>query len=158
MVGFHSSDLVHWDWTNNKKCTSAFEATMKDMVKCITRIHTYKPYNHKKIKHNNIMWIYYGIYRMSWASYQTRKIAGCACAGNAGNVFTAYFGSVVPGEGIKGKEKLLHPTISVECIYLSLPFDTCFRHSTRHLSLLQQTPASMTHLHQRWNDNLKKVP
>ena len=24
---------------------------------------------------------------MSWASYQIRKIAGCACAGNAGNVF-----------------------------------------------------------------------
>ena len=22
-----------------------------------------------------------------WASYQIRKIAGCACAGNAGNVF-----------------------------------------------------------------------
>ena len=24
---------------------------------------------------------------MQWASYQIRKIAGCACAGNAGNVF-----------------------------------------------------------------------
>ena len=24
---------------------------------------------------------------MTWASYQIRKIAGCACAGNAGNVF-----------------------------------------------------------------------
>ena len=24
---------------------------------------------------------------ISWASYQIRKIAGCACAGNAGNVF-----------------------------------------------------------------------
>ena len=23
----------------------------------------------------------------SWASYQMRKIAGCACVGNAGNVF-----------------------------------------------------------------------
>ena len=27
------------------------------------------------------------ILRYSWASYQIRKIAGCACAGNAGNVF-----------------------------------------------------------------------
>ena len=27
------------------------------------------------------------IMHMSWASYQIRKIAGCACAGNAGNVF-----------------------------------------------------------------------
>ena len=27
------------------------------------------------------------IYLFSWASYQIRKIAGCACAGNAGNVF-----------------------------------------------------------------------
>ena len=26
----------------------------------------------------------------SWASYQIRKIAGCACAGNAVNVFTAF--------------------------------------------------------------------
>ena len=25
----------------------------------------------------------------TWASYQIRKIAGCACAGNAGNVFPA---------------------------------------------------------------------
>ena len=25
--------------------------------------------------------------RITWASYQIRKIAGCACAGNAGNVF-----------------------------------------------------------------------
>ena len=27
------------------------------------------------------------IYCSQWASYQIRKIAGCACAGNAGNVF-----------------------------------------------------------------------
>ena len=27
-----------------------------------------------------------------WASYQIRKIAGCACAGNAGNVFPATVG------------------------------------------------------------------
>ena len=27
------------------------------------------------------------IHLVSWASYQIRKIAGCACAGNAGNVF-----------------------------------------------------------------------
>ena len=26
-------------------------------------------------------------FRAQWASYQIRKIAGCACAGNAGNVF-----------------------------------------------------------------------
>ena len=26
---------------------------------------------------------------LSWASYQIRKIVGCACAGNAGNVFPA---------------------------------------------------------------------
>ena len=24
-----------------------------------------------------------------WASYQIREIAGCACAGNSGNVFSA---------------------------------------------------------------------
>ena len=27
------------------------------------------------------------LYVVTWASYQIRKIAGCACAGNAGNVF-----------------------------------------------------------------------
>ena len=30
---------------------------------------------------------YWGFMRAAWASYQIRKIAGCACAGNAGNVF-----------------------------------------------------------------------
>ena len=33
-----------------------------------------------------ISWGYVG-HVLSWASYQIRKIAGCACAGNAGNVF-----------------------------------------------------------------------
>ena len=28
------------------------------------------------------------VYVIPWASYQIRKIASCACAGNAGNVFT----------------------------------------------------------------------
>ena len=32
----------------------------------------------------------------SWASYQIRKIAGCACTGNAGNVFTCQCGLVIP--------------------------------------------------------------
>ena len=31
-------------------------------------------------------------HNMLWASYQIRKIAGCACAGNAGNVFPATAG------------------------------------------------------------------
>ena len=31
-----------------------------------------------------------------WASYQIRKIAGCACAGNAGNVFPATAGQRFP--------------------------------------------------------------
>ena len=31
-----------------------------------------------------LLWIWN---TLSWASYQIRKIAGCACAGNAGNVF-----------------------------------------------------------------------
>ena len=30
---------------------------------------------------------YFRIIACSWASWQIRKIAGCACAGNAGNVF-----------------------------------------------------------------------
>ena len=30
-----------------------------------------------------------GIALAVWASYQIRKITDCACAGNAGNIFTA---------------------------------------------------------------------
>ena len=32
-----------------------------------------------------------GWYYVTWASYQIRKIAGCACAGDAGNVFPATY-------------------------------------------------------------------
>ena len=31
-----------------------------------------------------------------WASYQIRKIAGCACAGNAGNVYPNHRGLAIP--------------------------------------------------------------
>ena len=33
------------------------------------------------------VWSYYQTVNGKWASYQIRKIAGCACTGNAGNVF-----------------------------------------------------------------------
>ena len=33
------------------------------------------------------IWWRHNIETLSWASFQIRKIAGCACAGNAGNVF-----------------------------------------------------------------------
>ena len=33
-----------------------------------------------------LSWIFWRIWIVSWASYQLCKIAGCACAGNAGNV------------------------------------------------------------------------
>ena len=36
-----------------------------------------------RVSHRPITWPLY----LPWASYQIRKIAGCACAGNAGNVF-----------------------------------------------------------------------
>ena len=35
------------------------------------------------------MWLSVGYCCELWASYQIRKIAGCACAGNVGNVFPA---------------------------------------------------------------------
>ena len=50
----------------------------------------------KSHDHNQISWIY-----EPWASYQIRKIAGCACAGNAGNVF--------PDAEFKGKRDLAIP-------------------------------------------------
>ena len=33
---------------------------------------------------------------LPWASYQIRNIAGCTCAGNAGNVFLATAGLAIP--------------------------------------------------------------
>ena len=42
------------------------------------------------VLYSNYHWRYnISILIISWASYQLRKIAGCACAGNAGNVFPA---------------------------------------------------------------------
>ena len=40
-----------------------------------------------KINANNHVVCFDQIFVLPWASYQIRKIAGCACAGNAGNVF-----------------------------------------------------------------------
>ena len=37
--------------------------------------------SHQSLPPNHFLW------KWTWASYQIRKIAGCACAGNAGNVF-----------------------------------------------------------------------
>ena len=47
---------------------------------------------HKQIDYKSNAWVMTPIIAMEldytqWASYQIRKIAGCACAGNAGNVF-----------------------------------------------------------------------
>ena len=35
------------------------------------------------------MYGHYHVYHLTWASYQIRKIVGCACARNAGNIFPA---------------------------------------------------------------------
>ena len=40
-----------------------------------------------KTKHGIWICLFSSTTLSSWASYQIRKIAGCACAGNAGNVF-----------------------------------------------------------------------
>ena len=48
----------------------------------------------------------------TWASYQIRKIVGCACAGKAGNV-----GNVFPATEIKGNRYLTMP----ECIKARAP-------------------------------------
>ena len=44
-------------------------------------------YRHRKL--NSYLYVTHKMATeyMAWASYQIRKIAGCACAGNAGNVF-----------------------------------------------------------------------
>ena len=36
---------------------------------------------------NFLTYFMFALIEEQWASYQIRKIAGCACAGNAGNVF-----------------------------------------------------------------------
>ena len=43
----------------------------------------------RKNQSDNLNWLCSMKRRVIWACYQIRKIAGCACAGNAGNVFTA---------------------------------------------------------------------
>ena len=53
--------------------------------------------NHRMVQRTSVKALpYFGVYNVSlaqevgalpWTSYQIRKIAGCACAGNAGNVF-----------------------------------------------------------------------
>ena len=58
------------------------------------------------IHQNGLMWTSFsvtGIHQTTatWASYQIRKIVGCACTGNAGNVF--------PATDFKGNHQLAIP-------------------------------------------------
>ena len=46
---------------------------------------------------------------MAWASYQIRKIAGCACAGNAGNFS--------PAADFKGNRELAIPACTTACAW-----------------------------------------
>ena len=57
-----------------------------DLYQLVNRL--YLVWNQFVAGNNENLWFYMhsqGMYQ--WASYQIRKIAGCACAGNAGNVF-----------------------------------------------------------------------
>ena len=47
-----------------------------------------KPSKQNKLSKNSVVVIYVCLIKI-WASYQIRKIASCACAGNAGSVFPA---------------------------------------------------------------------
>ena len=49
-------------------------------------------WSHPKACLSGTTWRSQKSFSPSWASYQIRKIAGCACAGNAGNVFPATSG------------------------------------------------------------------
>ena len=42
-------------------------------------------------RYNKIPWRYDIKELLAWASYRIRKIAGCACAGNAGNIFPRHW-------------------------------------------------------------------
>ena len=55
-----------------------------DVVKCISLDENFWIENIKSLKYVPLSLI---VTMTAWASYQIRKIAGCACAGNAGNVF-----------------------------------------------------------------------
>ena len=55
------------------------------------------------------------VFTRAWASYQMRKIAGCACAGNAGNVFPAtdfkgnrYLGSRHASRHVRNARAVIH--------------------------------------------------
>ena len=56
--------------------------------------------------------VQFPVFIFAWASYQIRKIVGCACAGNAGNVF--------PATDFKGNRYLAIPACIMACMWGSL--------------------------------------
>ena len=54
--------------------------------KCL-RFHSYNYRECDIYSLTHFLWGMFYMYQCPWTSYQIRKITGCACAGNAGNVF-----------------------------------------------------------------------
>ena len=96
-VNIWSSSLIYGDLQLDYKY-SQFIYGFMDMI---FSLHT------SGTVHELGLWVHYDlhtsriIYITWWASYQIRKMAGCACAGNAWNVF--------PATNFKGKRKLAIP-------------------------------------------------
>ena len=72
-ITLHSSYL---DQNTRILCKSASKSLAWCMMQMPVRISPQKPSNKNK-------------FRAPWASYHIRKIPGCACAGNAGKVFSS---------------------------------------------------------------------
>ena len=68
-----------WEASRQHCCRAAFQISKRYLAGSIRRL-TQVP---DITKHSDVVLFV----RSSWASYQIHKISGCACAGNAGNVF-----------------------------------------------------------------------
>ena len=74
--------------TSNRQISWSFEAARLDIIMILSLWHL--PGILRALLPrclSNLIAIGKVLTRLSWASYQIRKTAGCACAGNAGNVF-----------------------------------------------------------------------
>ena len=88
---FHVSDHFQLSGTHSCMTEQAYQNRNRNFVNYfidntfLINIEVHRRNAQRVVSH----WNYFG-YRfgsLSWASYQMRNIAGCACAGNAGNVF-----------------------------------------------------------------------
>ena len=81
----HRDDAISDTWSvNSSRQSNTFRRQQTRISLATGRFPSQRASNAENV---SIWWCHHEIMACSWASYQIRKIAGCACAGNAGNVF-----------------------------------------------------------------------